>query len=61
MRYLMATDRSKINWFDRVEVQGVFDACWVELNRAIEFDDWLLDAEEATTCGHNWIAARRPL
>jgi hypothetical protein len=61
MRFVMSTDRTKINWFDPVEVQGVFDACWVHLNRAVDFNEWLADAEEATTCGHNWISARRPL
>ena len=56
---VMEQDRSGINWFDPVEVQTVFDLYWAPINRNQPFDQWLIDAENATSAGLDWISRNR--
>jgi len=56
MLSVMSQDRSDIDWFDPVEVQTIFDLFWAPLNRNQPFDQWLVDAENATQSGLAWLA-----
>jgi hypothetical protein len=51
INFLMSEDVSRIDWFNPLKVQTIFDRYWKPLNRNMPFSDWLVTANAATEQG----------